>query len=137
MPFTFKKSVELKAGIFYLEDRITGNELQAILAQEVEFGRRERRQHQTLDVPFLRVEGRNILLARRRAHSLRATISRRVVTATDKPAIEKARLQGLSWSQLHIAFPGYSVSTLRRVVSGIYEEADAKLVTILAQSKEP
>ena len=134
-PFTFKKSVELHAGISYYEDRITGNEFQAVIEREVTLGRRERRPHKTFDMPYFRSRGRDILLMRRTANSMMEHVSRRIVSPTDKTLIKEARLQGLSWSELHSVFPGYSTGTLRRVVSGLYEEVDAKLKSMLAQTR--
>jgi hypothetical protein len=134
MPFTFKKSIELLAGISYYEDGITGNELQKILESEVDAGRRERHNHQSVDSPYLRSEGRDILLRRRKQRALVALIARRKVTALDQVAIPRMRIQGLSWSQLQSRFPSYSTSTLRRVAGGCYQEAERKLKEITQPS---
>ena len=134
MPFTFKKSVELKAGLSYYQDKISGNELQRVLGGEVLAGRRERHKHLTFDSPFLRSEGRRFLLSRRKERALRALIARRKVTPVDVVSIRRIRLQGMSWSKLHTLFPSYSTSTLRRVVSGFHGEADKKLGEMMTRN---
>ena len=130
LPFTFKKSIELQAGIAYYEDRLTGNELQKILESEVDAERRERHKHLRIDCPYLRGRGREILLGRRRERALRALVARRKVTSRDEVAITRFRMQGFSWSQLQSRFPSYSTSTLRRVAAGCYRETDMKLKDI-------
>jgi hypothetical protein len=127
LPFTFKKSIELQAGISYYEDRLTGNELQRIFETEVNEGRRERHRHLNVDCPYLRSEGREILLRRRKELTIIANAGRRKVTPLDEEAITRMRMQGLSWSQLQSRFPSYSTSTVRRVVAGFYKETDRKL----------
>jgi hypothetical protein len=127
MPYTFKKSLELQAAIWYCEDRITGNELQELLEIEVNAGRRERHKHHSCDSPYFRSEGRAILLGRRRRHVLMAMMARRIVNPLDQVAIAQMRMQGRSWSQLQSHFPNYSTSTLRRIVSGGYQETERKL----------
>lgn len=127
LPFTYKKYIELQAGVRYYEDSITGNELQTILQEEVDAGRRERRSHQIFDSASFRSEGREILLKRKKALALKALIARRKVTIADRVAIKQERERGISFKALQDSYPHYSMSTLRRVVSGYYENAENKL----------
>ena len=127
MPFTYKKSIELRAAILYCEDKITGNDFQRIMESDVDAGRRERHRHRSFDSPYFRSQGREILLRRRKQLALVALAARRKVTPIDQVAIVNLGMQGLSWSRLQSRFPDYSTSTLRRVAGGCYQDTDRKL----------
>lgn len=124
LSFSYKKSIELQAGILYCEDRITGDELQAILQKEVEAGRREHHRHQVFDSPNLRSEGREFLLKRRKVRALRALVARRKVADVDRIEIKRNYEQGIGLKELHDSHPNYSIRTLYRIVSGHYEDAE-------------
>ena len=66
-PFLCKKEIEAKAALDYYENRTTGNQLIAVLAAEVEAGRRERKPRTVpLDVPYTRLEGDRIMKGKRK-----------------------------------------------------------------------
>jgi citrate lyase gamma subunit len=67
-PFLFKKAIEAQAGIDYYEGRVRGDDLFAIFGEEVEAGRRERRERKVvIHVPFTYPEGDALMKVRRRA----------------------------------------------------------------------
>jgi hypothetical protein len=62
LPHLSKKANEARGALDYYEGKTDGNQLIAVFDQEVEAGRRERRERKvTIDVPFKLHEGRRMM----------------------------------------------------------------------------
>jgi hypothetical protein len=121
LPYLFKKSNEAIAVIDYYEGRISGNDLVAIFKQEVEAGRRERRNHTVkIDVPYTYVEGDAMMKMRRRQRIREVfTVTRAKVTRQDFEAIrEQHFIGGKRLRDLVKEYPQYARETIRRVLGG-------------------
>ncbi len=119
LPFLHKKAREAKAALDYYEGRITGNEFMAVLQEEVEAGRRERRPRKVaIDVPYTRPEGLALMKERRKAR-LRDSFGRfrATVTPGDFAEIREDHFShGKELTELMASFPQYSKETIRRVL---------------------
>lgn len=116
--FLYKKSNEADAAIAYYEGKITGNDLVETLRQEVEAGRRERREHRVrIDVPLTLPEGER-WMHERRGERLRDTLGRfrAKVSPADYWSIRRASAEGLRVRDLVKKYPQYSKETIRRIL---------------------
>jgi hypothetical protein len=121
LPYLFKKSNEAEAAIDYYEDRITGNDLLAILEQDVIAGRRERHLRKVrIDAPFTFFQG-DRLMKERRKEVLRDAFGRfrAKVTPKDFESIRKKHYdKGERLCHLAREYPQYARETIRRVLGG-------------------
>jgi hypothetical protein len=118
LPHLSKKGNEAKAALEYYESGITGNELLAVFQREVEAGRREKRPHRHVDVPFLYNEGA-FLMREVRKSRLRDAFGRfrAKVTPEDFAAIrEKHFDHNAKLQDLITRYPQYSKETIRRIL---------------------
>jgi hypothetical protein len=119
IPFLCKKEIESRAALDYYEGRITGNQLLAVFAAEVEAGRRERRARKVrLDVPYTRPVG-DRLMKKLRNDRLRDAFGRyrAKLTPEDFRAIRVKHFdQGRRISDLAREYPQYARETIRRVL---------------------
>jgi len=119
LPFLCKKSNETLAAIQYYEGKSTGNALLAVFREEVEAGRRERRDRKvTLDIPYTITEGKRITRERKIAR-LRDAFGRfrAKVTSTDYVEIREEHFaEGRSLLDLMAKYPQYSKETIRRIL---------------------
>jgi hypothetical protein len=118
LPHLSKKGNEAIAALEYYESKITGNELLTIFQKEVEAGRRERRPHRRVDVPFLYGDGA-LLMREVRKSRLRDALGRfrAKVTPEDFAAIrEKHFDHNAKLQELMARYPQYSKETIRRIL---------------------
>ena len=118
LPFLSKKRNEAKAALDYYASRISGNELIAIFQKEVEAGRRERRPHRQLDVPFLHRDGAFLMREVRRSR-LRDALGRfrAKVTPEDFARIRERHFDhNTRIKDLMTKYPQYSKETIRRIL---------------------
>jgi len=119
LPFLYKKANEARSALEYYDGKITGNELLAVFREEVEAGRRERRERKVaLDVPFTRPDGDRIM-KRIRNDRLRDSMGRyrATLTARDFRAIRvKFFDRGERICELVREYPKYCRETIRRVL---------------------
>lgn len=121
LPFLCKKAIEARGALNYYEGNITGNELVAILCQEVEAGRRERKTRKVpIDVPYTRPEGDQIM-KKLRNDKLRDSFGRfrAKVTQRDNERIRDEHFnEGKRLRDLVKEYPNYARETIRRVLGG-------------------
>jgi hypothetical protein len=119
IPFLCKKEFEARAALDYYEGRITGNNLLAVLAAEMNAGRRERKTRTVkLDVPYTRPEGDRIM-KRIRNDRLRDAFGRyrARLTPEDFLAIRSKHFdEGERICDLVREYPQYARETIRRVL---------------------
>jgi len=118
LPHLAKKQNEGRAVLDYYEGRITGNELISIFQNEVEAGRRERRPHKAIDVPFKYNEG-VLIMSEVRRRRLRDAFGRfrAKVTPLDFTAIRAQHFdQNVKLQELVAKYPQYSKETIRRTL---------------------
>ena len=118
LPHLAKKQNEGRAVLDYYEGRITGNELISIFQNEVEAGRRERRPHKAIDVPFKYNEG-VLIMSEARKSRLRDAFGRfrAKVTPSDFTAIRIQHFdQNVKLQELVAKYPQYSKETIRRIL---------------------
>ncbi len=116
--FLYKKSNEADAAIAYYEGKTTGNGLVEMFRQEVEAGRRERREHRVrIDVPLTLPEGER-LMHERRGERLRDALGRfrAKVSSADYWSVRRAAAEGLRLRDLVKRYPRYSRETIRRIL---------------------
>jgi hypothetical protein len=121
LPFLFKKEKEAQAVKDYYEGRITCNALVSIFKQEVEAGRRERRNHTVeIDVPFTYPAGNLMMKARRREKMRNAfDVARAKLTPEDYERIRESHFKfGVPLARLSEMFPEYARETIRRSLGG-------------------
>ena len=118
-PFLCKKEIEAKAALAYYEGRITGNELVAVFATEVEAGRREKKVRLVqLNVPYTRPEGDRMMKSIRRDR-LRDAFGRyrAKLTPEDFASIRIKHFDnGKRICDLVREYPQYARETIRRVL---------------------
>jgi len=118
-PYLFKKANEAQAAIDYYRGKIRGNDLYKIFQEEVEAGRRERRDRKVvIHVPYTYPDGDALMKARRRAIIIAAIEkSRAKVSRKYYDDIRKAYLEtGSSLDKLRESYPQYSRETIRRIL---------------------
>jgi hypothetical protein len=118
-PYLYKKAIEAQAVIDYYEGRIRGNDLFKIFQEEVEFGRRERRDRKVvIQVPFTYPDGDALMKARRREKIIAGIEkSRAKVSREDYNDIRSAYFEsGRSLNELRRLYPRYSRETIRRIL---------------------
>jgi len=120
LPHLFKKSNEAHGALSYYEGRITGNELFSLFQNEVEAGRRERRERKVpIDVLYKYPEGAR-LLRELRKDKLRDAMGRyrAKVTPRDFENIREEWLRNKRpMMELAKMYPQYGRTTIRRVLS--------------------
>jgi len=118
LPYLFKKQNEADAALRYYEGRIAGNGLIAILQNEVEARRRERRPRKAIDVPFRYDEG-SFLMKEVRKSRLRGVFGRfrAKLTPADFAAIGDLHFdRNVKLQELIAKYPQYSKETIRRIL---------------------
>ena len=118
LPFLCKKSNEARAVLDYFDGKTTGNALLKIFEDEAAAGRRERRPHKAVDVPFTYPEGDAIMKEVRRSR-LRDAFGRfrAKVTPEDYAAIRREHFeQNAELQDLVRKHPQYSKETIRRIL---------------------
>jgi hypothetical protein len=118
-PYLFKKANEAQAVIDYFEGRTRGNDLFKVFQEEVEAGRRERRDRKVvINVPFTYPDGDALMKARRREIIVAAiNKSRAKVSKKDYNDIRTAHFEmGWSLSKLRKSYPQYARETIRRIL---------------------
>lgn len=118
-PFLFKKAIEAQAGIDCYEGRVRGDDLFGIFGEEVEAGRRERRERKVvIHVPFTYPEGDALMKDKRRAKIVAAIEkSRAKVSRRDYDNIRRAHFEeGRCLSELRRMHPKYARETIRRIL---------------------
>lgn len=119
IPHLGKKAIEAQAALDYYENRMTGNQLIAILENEVEAGRRERRKRKVaVDVPYAYAEGdaklKQLRIVRPRDNLGRYALK---LTSEDAHRIREAHFKGKrTVRELMKDFPQYGKTTIRRVL---------------------
>ena len=121
LPHLCKKANEARAALDYYEGRITGNQLALVFRNEVEAGRRERRNRKVpIDVPYKRPEG-DRLMKQLRNDRLRDAFGRfrAKVTPRDYERIRREHfVRGKRLRDLTKEYPQYARETIRRVLGG-------------------
>ncbi|MDV3277860.1 MAG: hypothetical protein LYZ69_05270 [Nitrososphaerales archaeon] len=121
LPYLCKKANEARAALDYYEGRITGNQLALVFRNEVEAGRRERRNRKVpIDVPYKRPEG-DRLMKQLRNDRLRDAFGRfrAKVTPRDYEKIRREHFdRGKRLCDLTKEYPQYARETIRRVLGG-------------------
>ena len=112
LPYLCKKSVEARAALDYLEGRISGNEFQLLLLQEVKQGNRERMGRQ-VDLPWTRPEG----LRRAIMFATSFPRKRRVLTRAEEDRIVEQYLQGSIGQRKLAKANGLPHAVVRRVLA--------------------
>ena len=118
-PFLFKKANEAQAAVEYYEGKIRGDDLFRIFQEEVEAGRRERRDRKVvIRVPCTYPDGDALMKARRREKILAVMEkSRAKVSMKDYNDIRRAYFEsGRSLSELRQLYPRYGRETIRRIL---------------------
>ena len=119
LPYLCKKENEAQAALDYYRGKITGNQLLAIFAAEVEAGRRERKARLVnLDVPYTRPEG-DTIMRRIRSDRLRDAFGRyrAKLTPEDFQSIRTEHFdEGKRICDLVREHPQYARETIRRVL---------------------
>lgn len=118
-PHLFKKAIEAQAVIDCYEGRLRGDNVFKIFQEEVEAGRRERRERKVvIKVPYTYPDGHALMKARRRER-IKAAIdkSRAKVSRKDYDEIRRAYFEsGRTLSELRALYPKYAKETIRRIL---------------------
>jgi hypothetical protein len=118
-PYLFKKAIEAQAVIDYYEGKIRGDDVFRVFQEEVEAGRRERRDRKVvIQVPYTYPDGHALMKARRRER-VKAAIekSRAKISRKDYDDIRRAYFEsGLSLVELRRLYPTYARETIRRIL---------------------